>query len=153
MKQTDEKVTEVYSLGQRFVNMIKETKYPARKDDQFIGPFTWDNITVGKRSYFQSDCILIATEGNSITIGDDCAIGHWCYLATKMHQTQDHTKRFYGDITIEDHCWLGNGVIVYPGVTIGKDSIIGAHVVVTHDVPEYSIARNYQQVISRKIAK
>ena len=39
-----------------------------------------------------------------------------------------------------DDAWLGEGVMVLPGVTIGKHSIIGAGAIVTKDIPEYSIA-------------
>ncbi|MBN6777527.1 hypothetical protein JRG19_03045 [Pseudoclavibacter alba] len=43
-------------------------------------------------------------------------------------------------ITIEDGCWLGGGVIVCPGVTIGRRSVIGAGAVVTRDIPPFSLA-------------
>jgi maltose O-acetyltransferase len=36
--------------------------------------------------------------------------------------------------------WLGGGVIVLPGVTIGENSVIGAGSVVTKDVPANSVA-------------
>ena len=42
-------------------------------------------------------------------------------------------------IIIEDDVWLGSRVIVLPGVTIGKGSIIGAGTVLTKSVPPYSI--------------
>ena len=43
-------------------------------------------------------------------------------------------------IVIEDDCWLGGGVIVLAGVTIGKGSVIGAGSIVTKDIPPYSVA-------------
>jgi maltose O-acetyltransferase len=42
-------------------------------------------------------------------------------------------------IIIEDDAWLGAGAIVFPGVTIGKESIVGAGAVVVKDVPERTI--------------
>lgn len=42
-------------------------------------------------------------------------------------------------VWIQDDCWLGTNVVVCPGVTIGKGSIVGANCVVTHDVPPYSV--------------
>ena len=39
-----------------------------------------------------------------------------------------------------DHCWLGGGVIVCPGVKIGGRCVIGAGSVVTHDIPDDSVA-------------
>ena len=41
---------------------------------------------------------------------------------------------------IEDDAWLGLGVIVLDGVTIGRGAVIGAGAVVTGDVPPYAIA-------------
>jgi maltose O-acetyltransferase len=38
-------------------------------------------------------------------------------------------------ITIGDNVWLGGGVIVCPGVTIGADTVVGAGSVVTRDLP------------------
>jgi acetyltransferase-like isoleucine patch superfamily enzyme len=42
-------------------------------------------------------------------------------------------------VWIQDDCWLGANVVVCPGVTIGKGSVVGANAVVTHDVAPYSV--------------
>ncbi|MFM9138588.1 MAG: acyltransferase, partial [Actinomycetota bacterium] len=36
--------------------------------------------------------------------------------------------------------WLGHGVVVLPGVTIGKHVAVGAHSVVTKDLPDFCVA-------------
>ena len=41
---------------------------------------------------------------------------------------------------IEDDCWIGSGVRILDGVTIGHGSIVGAGAVVTKSIPPYSIA-------------
>lgn len=43
-------------------------------------------------------------------------------------------------VTIEDNCWIGAGVTICPGVTIGENSVIGAGSVVVHDIPANSVA-------------
>jgi maltose O-acetyltransferase len=43
-------------------------------------------------------------------------------------------------ITIGDNAWLGGGVIVCPGVTIGANTVIGAGSVVTKDIPPNVVA-------------
>lgn len=45
-----------------------------------------------------------------------------------------------GDIIIEDHVWIGCGVIILKGVTIGRGAIVAAGSVVTADVPPYKLA-------------
>jgi acetyltransferase-like isoleucine patch superfamily enzyme len=43
-------------------------------------------------------------------------------------------------IRVESNVWIGFGVCVLPGVTIGEGSIIGAHSVVDSDIPRYCVA-------------
>lgn len=43
-------------------------------------------------------------------------------------------------VEVGDDCWLGIGVAVMPGVRIGRGCVLGAHAVVTTDLPPYSIA-------------
>jgi len=44
-----------------------------------------------------------------------------------------------GSIELEDDCWIGTGVIIYPGIKIGKASVALAGAVITKDVPPYTI--------------
>lgn len=53
-----------------------------------------------------------------------------------------------GRIVVEDEVWIGTNVTIFPGVKVGKCSIIGAGSVVLEDVEEYSI---YAGVPARKI--
>ena len=43
-------------------------------------------------------------------------------------------------VVIGSNVWIGANAIVLPGVTIGKGSVIGAGIVVTKDIPPYSVA-------------
>ena len=43
-------------------------------------------------------------------------------------------------VEIKDGAWIGGGVIILPGVTIGKNSIIGAGSVVSRSIPDNCIA-------------
>ncbi|WP_374057515.1 acyltransferase [Eggerthella lenta] len=42
-------------------------------------------------------------------------------------------------VTICDDVWIGRRVMIMPGVTIGKGTVVAAGAIVTRDLPEYSI--------------
>jgi acetyltransferase-like isoleucine patch superfamily enzyme len=42
-------------------------------------------------------------------------------------------------IVVEDDCWIGANVVILPGVTIGRHSVVAAGSVVTHNVPPFSV--------------
>ena len=43
-------------------------------------------------------------------------------------------------VLVKKGAWLGQNVVVCPGVTIGSGAVIGANSVVTRDIPDYSVA-------------
>ena len=75
-------------------------------------------------------------------------------LITATHPTDSATRLSgleYGKpITLGDKCWLGAGVIVCPGVTIGDGAIIGANSIVTKDVPPNCIAAGIPAKVIRE---
>jgi acetyltransferase-like isoleucine patch superfamily enzyme len=84
--------------------------------------------------------------GRHIKIGKYCLIAPQVGIFANNHvftdpmrliREQGHT---YQGIVIEDDCWLGSGVKVLDGVTIGQGSVIGAGAVVNKNIPPYSIA-------------
>jgi maltose O-acetyltransferase len=72
-------------------------------------------------------------------IGDDVQIGPAVQLLTPTHPLEPGPRREKWEaaepIDIGDNAWLGGGVIVCPGVTIGQDTVVGAGAVVTRDLP------------------
>ena len=80
----------------------------------------------------------------AITIGDDVQIGPNVQLLTATHPLEPQPRRDKWEaaepITIGDNVWLGGGVIVCPGVTIGADTVVGAGSVVTRDLPAGVVA-------------
>lgn len=100
------------------------------------------NLLLGERSYVNYH--LTAADVATITIGDDCQIGPNVQLLTPIHPPEPGPRRNKLEraepITIGDNVWLGGGVTVLPGVTIGGNSVIGASAVVTRDVPANVVA-------------
>ena len=54
-------------------------------------------------------------------------------------------------ITIGDQVWLGAGVIVNPGVTIGDRAVIASGSVVTRDIPADSLAAGVPAVVKKRL--
>ena len=79
-------------------------------------------------------------DGGGITIGNHTLIGPNCQLLTPDHPHDYMERRKTIEtglpVRIGDDCWLGGGVTVCPGVTIGNRVIVGAGSVVTHDIPD-----------------
>lgn len=114
--------------------------------DTFINqPFYCDygrQIRVGKR-FFANFCFTVLDEAY-VTIGDDCFIGPNVSIYTACHST-DPTERntrieWAESVTIGNNVWIGGSVTILPGVTIGDNCTIGAGSVVTHNIPDNSIA-------------
>jgi len=87
---------------------------------------------------------LICLDVAKVTIGDDVQIGPNVQLLTATHPLEPEPRRNKWEgsrpISIEDNVWLGGGVIVCPGVTIGQNTVVGAGAVVTKDLPPNSLA-------------
>lgn len=100
------------------------------------------NLHVGDRCF--ANFGLVALDVAPITIGDDVQIGPNVQLLTPTHPIDADLRRAKWEaaepITIGDNVWLGGGVIVCPGVTIGADTVVGAGSVVTRDLPAGVVA-------------
>lgn len=77
---------------------------------------------------------------SSIVIGDNVRIGANCVIADGDFHLNDIRTGAPKPIVIKDNVWLGYGVIVKKGVTIGENSVIGMNSIVTHDIPANSVA-------------
>ncbi|EGQ7766529.1 TPA: acetyltransferase [Vibrio parahaemolyticus] len=96
-----------------------------------------------------NDSVHIAA-GKKILIGNDVLIASRVFITDHNHGSFPeeneflipvaHRKLSFNSVIIHDNVWLGEGVFVMPGVTIGKNSIIGAGSVVTKSIPENVIA-------------
>ena len=62
-----------------------------------------------------------------------------------------HGLQFSMPIHIGDGCWIGAGVMVMPGITIGENSVIGAGSVVTKDIPANVVAYGNPCRVAREI--
>lgn len=85
--------------------------------------------------------VLLDGRGGNLIIGNNVDIAQDSVIWTLGHDPNDDYHRAIGaDVTIGDYAWIGHRVIIMPGVTIGKGSVIGANSVVTKSIPPMSIA-------------
>jgi len=98
--------------------------------------------SIGARTFVNWGVVLLDVA--TITIGDDVQIGPHVQLLTATHPLEPGPRRDKWEaaepIVIGDNVWLGGGVIVCPGVTIGADTVVGAGSVVTRDLPAGVVA-------------
>ncbi len=111
-----------------------------------------------------------STINGSTVLGRDCILAPGVFISSGTHpfrviahlHIREQERRLYLDaaemakldrpIWVQDDCWLGTNVVVCPGVTIGKGSVVGANSVLTHDVPPYSVvAGSPARVIGRRL--
>ena len=87
---------------------------------------------------------LTLVDDTHIYVGDDTMIGPNVTIATAGHPIHPELRRkglqFNMPVHIGKNCWLGAGVLIMPGVTIGDNSVIGAGSVVTKDIPANVVA-------------
>lgn len=91
--------------------------------------------------------IRIGTIGHT-RLGKKCLLAAYCYLVGAGHEMEDldtpildQANTSEGGVTLGDNVWLGARVTVMDGKTVGSHSIVGAHALVTKDLPEYSISK------------
>lgn len=105
---------------------------------------SWGGKQVHLGDYVYANFGLTCVDDTHIYIGERTMIGPHCTLATANHpiwpELREKAYQYNLPIHIGRNCWLGAGVIVLPGVTIGDNTVIGAGSVATKDVPANVVA-------------
>jgi acetyltransferase-like isoleucine patch superfamily enzyme len=95
--------------------------------------FSASNLTIGKNSDVGAYTLIQAKYG--VEIGEDCEIGPHCYICS--HSTIDDKK---GKVVIKKGAKIGSHCTVMPNVTIGENTIVGAHSFVNKSLPPNVVA-------------
>ena len=100
------------------------------------------HVHFGKYIYCNFNCTLV--DDTHIYVGDYTELGPNVVIATAGHpilpELREQVYQYNAPVRIGRNCWLGAGVIVVPGVTIGDNTVVGAGSVVTKDIPANVIA-------------
>jgi acetyltransferase-like isoleucine patch superfamily enzyme len=125
---------------------------------QYAGDNFSPVIIIGNDVSIESNCHIGAI--NEVIIGDGVMIASNVYIADHFHG--DITKNDLsipparrrlsskGSVIINNNVWIGDSVCILPGVTIGKNSIVGSNAVVTKDVPANSVVAGVPAVIIKQ---
>lgn len=108
-------------------------------------PFYCDygtNIVLGSRVFINFNCVIL--DPASVRIGDDVLLGPAVQVYTASHPLNAEERRkgreFARPVEIGSDVWIGGGVVICPGVTVGSRSAIAAGSVVTRSVPDGVLA-------------
>ncbi len=108
----------------------------------FHSNFGGHHVHFGKWVYANYNLTLV--DDTHIYVGEYTMFGPNVVLATAGHPINAELRgkglQYNMPIRIGRNCWLGAGVIVMPGVTIGDNAVIGAGSIVTKDIPSDVVA-------------
>ena len=100
------------------------------------------HVHFGKKVYANFNLTMV--DDTHIYVGDNVMFGPNVTIATAGHPILPELRKkeyqYNMPVKIGNNCWLGAGVIVLPGVTIGDNTVVGAGSIVTKDLPANVVA-------------
>lgn len=102
-------------------------------------------VKIGKGVYLGSDVLIDRVHPELVVIEDNAIIGDRCIITahsnlpskTRLRKIYPRMKK---EVRICEGAWIPPGVIILPGVTIGREAVVGAGSVVTKDIPAGCVA-------------
>ncbi len=132
--------------GEKRQMMLKEMFAEIGEGCYIEPPFhaNWGGRHVHFGDHVYANFGLTCVDDTHIYVGSYTMLGPRVILATAGHpilpELREQVYQYNAPIHIGRNCWLGAGVIVLPGVTIGDNTVIGAGSVVTKDIPANVVA-------------
>lgn len=133
-KGTDTEITFGTWYRQKVIGINKSAYWPMHHGSLVSYP---KNVIAGIDTHpgLNPGCYIHAVNG--VFIGDYTQIAPNVGIMSGNHDLYDHTVQVEANpIRIGNHCWLGMGVVVLPGVELGDFTIVGAGAIVTKSFPE-----------------
>lgn len=126
----------------------------ALPDGQNVSPA----ISIGSGTSIAGSCVISAVR--QVRIEKNVLFAKNAYVSDHKHNYSDRNLPVkaqgldkIGPVLIKEGAWIGQNVIVCPGVTIGRGAVIGANSMVNIDVPDFCIAAGSPARIIRKISE
>jgi maltose O-acetyltransferase len=111
------------------------------------------NTYIGDAVFLNVSCTIL--DCNEVHIGHHVMIGPAVQIYTAAHDLQAKTRiqgwEVAKPIVIEENVWIGGGAILLPGVSIGRNAVVGAGAVVTRNVPANTVVVGNPARVIREI--
>jgi len=129
---------------------FKNWKYPKIEEGK-LTKYKWlvqykRNLKLGCKTDIGAFAYINAKEG--VVIEDYVQIGSHCSIFSVS--TIDNKK---GKVVLKENCKIGAHSLIAPGVTIGKNSVIGAFSFVNRDIPQNTLAYGIPVKLVKKLSK
>jgi len=132
-------------VGDRFSNW----KYPEIEDGR-LTKYNWivqniEGFDLGFETDIGAFSYINALHG--VEIKDNVQIGSHCsiYSVSTINDS-------YGKVVLEQNCRIGSHSTILPGVSVGENSIIGAHSLVNKDIPSNVVAFGVPAKVVRRLS-
>ena len=128
---------------------FKDWEYPEIEDGKPT-KYNWivqhkDNLKLGYKTDIGAFTYINAQQG--VIIEDFVQIGSHCSIYSIS--TIDNKK---GLVKLKKNCKIGSHSVIMPEVTIGENSIVGAHSFVNSDIPDNVVAVGVPAKVIKKIS-
>ena len=114
------------------------------------------SLVIGSGTYIGRFAHINAWQ--QVVLEDNVLIADRVYISDADHNFGDRDQPiilqgdgFKGAILLCSGCWIGVGAVILPGVTVGRNAIVGANAVVTKDVPDHTIVGGIPAVRIREV--
>jgi len=139
-------VPTVVGIALRYMLVARLAKECGDNVAVFEGVYLFElaNMSIGNNVSIHQMCYLSAAGG--ISIGNDVAVAHATTIMSTEHRFSDSMVPIRdsgsesAQVTISNDVWIGAGVRILAGVSIGQHSVVGAGAVVVRNIPAWSVA-------------
>lgn len=135
---------------------VLRSLFPNSAPDFFVEPPFYcdygDGIYAGEGVFINFGAVIL--DGAKVTIGRKTLIAPGVHIYTAQHPLDADEREHFENclpVRIGERCWIGGHATICPGVTIGDRCVIGAGSVVTHDIPDDSLAVGNPARVIRKL--
>jgi len=101
-------------------------------------------VKIGRHVFIGPNMLIDLVYPHLVTIEDYVSMGYGMIFAHSNPTCSKEIKMFYyprkvAPVHLKRGAWLGAGVIVLPGVTVGENSVVGAYSLLNRDVKSYTV--------------